>query len=78
MAGSSKVRGRKGKLGKKKHWIAAYFSNGQHLWNKARKLTRHLRTYPEDKVAQEARKVALAGLSHARTKAFNEQYKLAD
>lgn len=77
MASQSKVRGRKGKIGKKKHWIAAYFANGQHRWNKARKLTRHLRAYPEDKVAQEARKVAIAALPHARSKAFNEQYKLA-
>ena len=77
MATSSKVKGRKGKLGKKKGWIAAYFANGQHLWNKARRLTHHLRVFPEDKVAVEARKIALAGLSHARTKAFNEQYKLS-
>lgn len=76
MATSSKVRGRKGKLGKKKHWIAAYFANGQDKWNKARKLTRHLRAYPEDKVAIEARKVALAALSAARTKEFNKAYGL--
>jgi len=74
MATSSKVRGRKGKIGKKKHWIAAYFSSGQHYWNKARKLTHHLRRFPDDKIAIEARKIALAGLSHARTKDFNALY----
>ena len=73
---SSKVKGRKGKIGKKKHWIAAYYANGQDKWNKARKLTHHLRAYPGDKVAQEARKVALAALSGARTKEFNKTYGL--
>lgn len=76
MATQSKVRGRKGKIGKKKAWIAAYFSNGQNLWNKARKLTHHLRRFPADPVALKARNVALAGLSHARTKEFNQLYKL--
>jgi len=76
MAGSSKVKGRKGRIGKKKAWIAAYFANGQNLWNKARKLTWHLRRFPGDAKAVEARKVALAGLSGTRTKNFNTQYGL--
>lgn len=67
MAGKSKVKGRKGKLGKKKHWIAAYFNEQRHRKNKLRRVLKHLKRYggpnqDSDKVALKCVAVQRAAL----------------
>lgn len=68
---ASKVKGRKGKIGKKKGWIAVYFASGKPLFNKARRLTKHIKRYGDnDESANEAFKIALAGMPRTLSKAF--------
>ena len=77
MAGSSKPKGRKGKIGKKKAWIASYYNSGRNFFNKARRLIHHMRKVGDtDKTANEALKVAMAGMSNAKVKELREIYKL--
>lgn len=45
MASQGKTRGRKGKLGKNKHRIAAYYNSGRYEMNRIRKLRRHVTRY---------------------------------
>lgn len=75
-AGSSKPKGRKGKLGKNKSRIRAYYESGRYYWNKARKLTHHLRKAGDDKPAIEARKAALAGMPLHLEREFKRTYNI--
>jgi len=69
------AKGRKGKIGKKKHWIAAYFNSGRNHFNKARRLVHHIRRYGNnDESANQALKVSLAVMPYAMTKRFKELY----
>ncbi len=71
---TSSAKGRKGKIGKKKHWIAAYFASGKPLFNKARRLMKHIQRYGNhDAPANEALKVAMAGMPRAMSRAFDER-----
>lgn len=72
MAERSKVKGRKGRIGKKKGWIAAYYSSGRRLFNKARRLKKHMLRYGKsDASANEALKVAIAGMPRHLSKEFD-------
>jgi hypothetical protein len=62
MAGG-KARGRKGKLGKKKFSIMAYYNSQRWEKNKLRKVRRHIARYGEnDSVAMQCVKNLLAAL----------------
>lgn len=81
MANKSSSRGRKGKVGKGKHRIAAYYNSGRNLFNKARRLAKHLKRYAGDQSApdvsaQKALKVAVAGMPLGLSKRFNKEYGL--
>lgn len=52
MATKSKVKGRKGKIGKKKAWIAAYYNSGRNMKNKARRLREAIATQRREKEKQ--------------------------
>lgn len=72
---TSSAKGRKGKIGKKKAWIAVYFASGRLYFNKARRLVKHIRRYgSNDDVAQEALKVAIAAMPRSLSKAFDNIY----
>lgn len=68
------AKGRKGKLGKKKAWIATYYKNGQVWFNQARRLVKHLRRFPADHVALKALNVAKAGMPGGTLRRWNEIY----
>ena len=72
----AKVRGRKGKLGKNKSRIVAYYSENRWEINKARRLVRHLRRYGKDPKAEAALKLCLAGMRLDRQRDFQKQYNL--
>ena len=58
-----KVRGRKGKLGKNKHRIAAYYMSNRYEMNRLRRLQHHLMRYGSgDKSATQAVAVLKAAL----------------
>jgi hypothetical protein len=66
------MKGRKGKIGKKKGWIAAYYASCRPLFNKARRLVKHVRRYgPYDASANEALAVAIAGMPRHMSKQFD-------
>lgn len=72
----STSRGRKGKLGKNKHRIVVYYGEGRNLFNKARKVAHHVRRYGDnDKPANEAIKLALAGMPLGTSRKFNKLYE---
>ncbi len=73
---SSKVRGRKGKLGKNKHRIVAYYSSGRHYWNKARGIAQHIRRYGSDPVATTALKAQLAAMPLHLQREFEKRYQV--
>ena len=70
----AKVKGRKGRIGKNKARIAAYYNSGQNLYNKARGLVHHLRRQEDDK-ARIALKVTLAAMSLAMQRRFEAIYR---
>jgi hypothetical protein len=74
MASSSKPKGRKGKIGRNKHRIAAYYSSGRYYWNKARKIVHHMRRYGGGSDAAEALKVQLASMPGHVARDFQKQY----
>lgn len=70
MAGNTK--GRKGRVGKKKGWIAAYYSSGRYYFNKARRIAKHIKRYGEkDPPANEALKVCIAAMPRHMSKQFD-------
>lgn len=58
------AKGRKGKIGKNKARISVYYSSGRNLFNKARRLQRHLRAakHTNDGCAQEVFKLLKAAM----------------
>lgn len=75
MAGSSKAKGRKGKLGKNKHRIAAYYSSGNYEWNRMRRLIWHMRSYGgNDGSANLAFNTLRAALPLAKQRMFERMY----
>jgi hypothetical protein len=74
MAKSASTKGRKGKIGKKKGWIAAYYSSGRPLFNKARRIKKHIARYGKyDESANEALLVAIAGMPRSLSKQFDNR-----
>ena len=71
---ASSAKGRKGKLGKNKNRIAAYYNSARFNWNKARRIAHHLRRYGKDPVAVRALKVHLAAMPLHLCRAFGAQY----
>ena len=75
----AKVKGRKGKLGKNKHRIVAYYGSGRNLWNKARGIAHHVRRYGKgDASANTAMKLLLAGMSLRMQRDFERAYEQID
>ncbi len=73
---STSAKGRKGKIGKKKHWIAAYYMSGKPFFNKARRLLKHITRYGStDAPANEAFRVAVANMPRSMSKAFDDIYR---
>lgn len=72
---SASIKGRKGKIGKKKGSIAAYFASGRLHFNKARRLVKHVKRYGgHDASANEALKVAIAAMPRSLSKEFDNLY----
>ena len=75
MATKSKVKGRKGKIGKNKHRIAAYYNSGRFHWNKARRIVHHLRRVKwSDQSAGKQLNVMLAAMPLGLSRQFRKEY----
>lgn len=72
MATKSKAKGRKGKLGKNKSRIAAYYNSCRWEWNKMRRLRKHLLRHIDDKVATKAAKALVAAMPLHMSRKFND------
>lgn len=59
-SGRKSVKGRKGKLGRNKHRIVAYYGSGRYEHNRLRRLKHHLRRFPMDDVARKAASLLMA------------------
>lgn len=71
----SKVKGRKGRLGKNKSRIAVYYNSSRYQFNKARRIARHLKRYPgDDKSAREALKFLIAQMPLGMSREFSAKY----
>jgi len=75
--GKAAVKGRKGKIGKNKSRISAYYSSGRNHWNKARRVAKHARRYGRmDASAQKALNSALAAMPLHMSREFHRQFNV--
>jgi len=79
----SKPKGRKGKIGRNKHRIVAYYASGTNFWNKARRIMHHMRRYApavlsstecRDYTARTALSACINAMPYHKQRQFSDEY----